>query len=170
MTEFVPKDYELPLYLFHNGTNYETYRFLGCHKGTMDATEGSYFRVWAAHARGVSLVGDFNGWDENANKMELLGNSEIWECFVPGLKTFDTYKFCVYGCDGKTHYKCDPYGTHMEVAPDTGSKVFDIDGYKWGDSKWMKGKERKDIYNSPMNIYEVHLNSWKTCTDGKYYC
>ncbi|MBQ6633073.1 MAG: 1,4-alpha-glucan branching protein GlgB [Ruminococcus sp.] len=169
MTEFVPKDYELPLYLFHNGTNYETYRFLGCHKGTMDATEGYYFRVWAAHARGVSLVGDFNGWDENANKMELLGNSEIWECFVPGLKTFDTYKFCVYGCDGKTHYKCDPYGTHMEVAPDTGSKVFDIDGYKWGDSKWMKGKERKDIYNSPMNIYEVHLNSWKTCTDGKYY-
>ena len=169
MINEIPKDYELPLYLFHNGTNHETYRFLGCHKGEKDGVKGFYFRVWAAHATGVSVIGDFNDWDEKANPMEMIANSEVWEAFVEGLETYDTYKYCVFGCDGQTHYKADPYGTHMEVNPDTGSKVFEIDDYLWSDKKWQDDKKTKNVYNSPMNIYEVHLNSWKTCTDGKYY-
>ena len=169
MIDIIPKDYELPLYLFHNGTNCETYKFLGCHKGEKDGIEGYYFRVWAAHAEGISVVGDFNDWDENATPMEKIDDSEVWETFVTGLKTYDTYKYCIHGCDGKTHYKADPYGTHMEVAPNTGSKVFDIDDYLWSDKKWMAEKKSKDIYNCPMNIYEVHLNSWKACPDGKYF-
>lgn len=169
MIDIIPKDYELPLYLFHNGTNCETYKFLGCHKGEKDGVEGYYFRVWAAHAEGISVVGDFNDWDENATPMEKIDDSEVWEAFVTGLQTYDTYKYCIHGCDGKTHYKADPYGTHMEVAPNTGSKVFDIDDYLWSDKKWMTEKKSKDIYNCPMNIYEVHLNSWKACPDGKYF-
>ena len=169
MIDIIPKDYELPLYLFHNGTNCETYKFLGCHKGEKDGIEGYYFRVWAAHAEGISVVGDFNDWDENATPMEKIDDSEVWEAFVTGLQTYDTYKYCIHGCDGKTHYKADPYGTHMEVAPSTGSKVFDIDDYLWSDKKWMTEKKSKDIYNCPMNIYEVHLNSWKACPDGKYF-
>lgn len=169
MIDIIPKDYELPLYLFHNGTNCETYKFLGCHKGEKDGIEGYYFRVWAAHAEGISVVGDFNDWDENATPMEKIDDSEVWEAFVTGLQTYDTYKYCIHGCDGKTHYKADPYGTHMEVAPNTGTKVFDIDDYLWSDKKWMTEKKSKDIYNCPMNIYEVHLNSWKACPDGKYF-
>lgn len=168
-TGAIPKDYELPIYLFHNGTNYETYRFLGCHKDTRNGQNGYVFRVWAANAKSVSVVGDFNNWNETADIMELLGESEIWETFIPNLKTFDNYKYCIDGCDGKKHYKCDPYGTHMELQPATGSKIYDIDGYQWEDEQWQNKKKKMNIYNSPMNIYEVHLNSWKTCKDGKYY-
>ena len=93
MIDIIPKDYELPLYLFHNGTNCETYKFLGCHKGEKDGVEGYYFRVWAAHAEGISVVGDFNDWDENATPMEKIDDSEVWEAFVTGLQTYDTYKY-----------------------------------------------------------------------------
>ena len=165
----IPQEYEIPLYLFHNGTNYETYRFLGCHKGTKDGNDGYYFRVWAAKARAVSLVGDFNNWDDNATPMQQIEKSEVWEVFIPGLKTYDTYKFSIVGCDGKRRCKADPYGTHMELKPQTGSKIFDIEGYKWKDDKWQEERKTKDVYNCPMNIYEVHLNSWKSCDDGVYY-
>ncbi|MBE6873880.1 MAG: 1,4-alpha-glucan branching protein GlgB [Ruminococcus albus] len=165
----IPQGYEIPLYLFHNGTNMETYRFLGCHKGEKDGKKGHYFRVWAAKAKAVSLVGDFNGWDDDKTPMEKIADSEVWETFVEGLKTFDTYKFCIDGCDGKRHYKADPYGTHMELKPQTGSKIFDIEGYEWKDKKWQEARKTKDVYNCPMNIYEVHLNSWKSCDDGVYY-
>ena len=169
MIDLIPKDYELPLYLFHNGTNYETYRFLGCHAGVKNGEKGYFFRVWAAHAEAVSVVGDFNDWDQDANPMEMIAKTEVWETFIPALKEFDSYKYCVKGCDGKTHNKCDPYGVHMEVAPGTASKIYDLDGYKWGDGDWQEKKKKMNIYESPMNIYEVHLNSWKVCGDGKYY-
>ncbi|WP_164489135.1 1,4-alpha-glucan branching protein GlgB [Ruminococcus sp. Marseille-P6503] len=168
MINKIPEDYKLPLHLFHQGTNFMTYEFLGCHKGEKNGRKGHYFRVWAAKAKSVSVVGDFNDWDETANPMEMVDSAEVWETFIEGLKEFDAYKFAVTGCDGKTRLKADPYGTHMEVSPSTASKIYDIDQYEWSDGKWIKDKERKDIYNSPMNIYEVHLNSWKTCTDGKY--
>ena len=100
MIDIIPKDYELPLYLFHNGTNCETYKFLGCHKGEKDGVEGYYFRVWAAHAEGISVVGDFNDWDENATPMEKIDDSEVWEAFVTGLQTYDTYKYCIQSTNG----------------------------------------------------------------------
>ena len=147
----------------------ETYRFLGCHKGEKDGKKGYYFRVWAAKATAVSLVGDFNDWNDDKNPMEKIAESEVWETFIEGLKTYDTYKFCIDGCDGKRHYKADPYGTHMELKPQTGSKIFDLEGYEWQDKKWQEARKTKDVYNCPMNIYEVHLNSWKSCDDGVYY-
>ena len=169
MINEIPETYQAPIYLFHQGTNLMTYDFLGCHKGEKDGRSGYYFRVWAEKAQSVSVVGDFNDWNGFANVCEKIADTGIWEAFVEGLKTFDTYKFAVTGCDGKTRLKADPYGTHMELKPGTGSKIFELDGYKWGDGKWMKQKEKKDIYNAPMNIYEAHLNSWKACTTGEYY-
>ena len=145
------------------------YDFLGCHEGEKDGKSGFYFRVWAKNARSISVVGDFNGWDQSANPMEMIGDSEVWEAFVENVKTFDTYKYAIWGCDDKLHMKSDPYGTHMETAPNTGSKVFSIDGYKWSDTKWMNAKKKKNVYDSPMNIYEVHINSWDKCSEGKYF-
>ncbi len=169
MINEIPEYYQTPIYLFHQGTNLMAYDFLGCHKGEKDGRSGHYFRVWAQNAKAVSVAGDFNNWDNYATPCEMIGDSGIWEAFVEGLDTFDTYKFAVTGADGVTRMKADPYGTHMEVTPGTGSKIFDINGYEWQDGDWQKAKEKKDIYNCPMNIYEVHLNSWKNCTTGKYF-
>ncbi|MBR6102578.1 MAG: 1,4-alpha-glucan branching protein GlgB [Ruminococcus sp.] len=169
MINDIPESYQAPIYLFHQGTNHMTYDFLGCHQGEKNGKSGHFFRVWAQNAKAVSVVGDFNDWNGYANVCEPLADSGIWEVFIEGLKTFDTYKYSITGCDGVTRLKADPYGTHMEVAPGTGSKIFDINCYKWKDKKWQDDKAKKDIYNAPMNIYEVHLNSWKCCTTGKYY-
>ena len=169
MAKTVPADYELPLYLFHEGSLYTAYDFFGCHPYERDGVKGHIFRVWAQNAHGVSLVGDFNNWDESASPMEQLETTGVWEIFVTGLDTFSNYKYAVFGCDNKKHMKADPYGTHMGVAPETESKIFDISGYKWGDKKYLDKKRKGNVYDSPMNIYEVHLNSWKACTTGKYY-
>ena len=165
----IPENYALPLHLFHQGTNLMAYEFLGCHKGKKNGQEGYYFRVWAKNAKGVSVVGEFNDWDVTANPMEMIADTEVWETFITGLKLYDIYKYAVDGCDGKVHMKADPYGTHTETPPGTASKIFPIDNYKWKDSKWLKAKEKKNIYDSPMNIYEVHINSWKKCGEGDYF-
>ncbi|MGN1113529.1 MAG: 1,4-alpha-glucan branching protein GlgB [Oscillospiraceae bacterium] len=158
----IPEEYALPLHLFHQGKNYMIYDFLGCHSGNSDGNDGYYFRVWAKNAKAVSVVGDFNEWDEKANPMEKIEDTEVWETFIPNLKTFDSYKYAVSGCDGKLHMKADPYGTHMENAPGTATKIFPIENcYKWTDDNWLKQKAKTNIYDSPMNIYEVHINSWK---------
>lgn len=169
MINKIPETYELPLHLFHQGTNLMAYEFLGCHKGEKNGKSGYYFRVWAANAKAISVVGDFNDWNCESDVMEQIADTEVWECFIEGLSQFDTYKYSVIGCDGKKRLKADPYGVHMEVSPATGSKIFDIGEYNWSDDKWLKDKSHKDIYNSPMNIYEVHFNSWKICPDGKYF-
>ena len=165
----IPDNYALPLHLFHQGTNFMAYEFLGCHEGEMNGQEGYYFRVWAKNAKSVSVVGDFNNWNVFANPMELIADTEVWETFIPGLKLYDTYKYAVDGCDGKLHMKADPYGTHTETPPGTASKIFPIDNYKWKDSKWQKAKEKQNIYDSPMNIYEVHINSWKKIGEEEYF-
>ncbi len=168
MIKDIAQDYALPLHLFHQGNNFEAYRFFGCHKGEKDGVKGHFFRVWAPNAEAVSLVGDFNDWDEKADPMEKIADTEVWEIFKTGLKQYDTYKYAIDGCDGKLHMKADPYGTHMEVKPSTGTKIYESD-YKWKDSQWQKEKTAKNVYKSPMNIYEVHFNSWKECKDGKYF-
>ena len=165
----IPENYAIPLHLFHQGTNQMAYEFLGCHKGEKNGQDGYYFRVWAKNAKGVSVVGDFNSWDINANPMEMIADTEVWEAFIPGLNLYDTYKYAVDGCDGKVHMKADPYGTHTETPPGTASKIFPIENYKWNDSKWIKAKEKKNIYESPMNIYEVHINSWKKIGEEDYF-
>lgn len=165
----IPENYALPLHLFHQGTNLMAYDFFGCHKGDKDGKKGVFFRVWAKNAKAVSVVGDFNDWNTEANPMAPIADTEVWEAFIEDLKEFDTYKYAVFGCDDKLHMKSDPYGTHMETAPSTGSKVYCIDDYKWSDAKWLSDKKKKNIYDSPMNIYEVHINSWKDCGEGGYF-
>lgn len=157
---------ELPIYLFHQGTNYKSYDFFGAHISEKDGQKGVMFRVWAPRADKVSLVGDFNCWDSNANLMIKINKEGIYELFVEGLCEYDAYKYAITRKE-KTVFKADPFAFHSETPSKTASKVYNLDGYKWQDSNFLK--HRKDAYNSPMNIYEVNLASWKRHEDGNYY-
>lgn len=165
----VPKEYEVPLYLFHQGKNAEAYKLFGSHFVEKDGVRGVVFRVWAPKAADVSVVGDFNHWNREESYMKKISDGGIWELFIPGLKKFDNYKYSIKTERGQIKLKADPYGYHMETRPNTASKVYDISGYNWKDSKWMDEKKTKDVYRSPMNIYEVHLNSWFTKTDEELF-
>ena len=145
-----------------------SYQFLGGHLcADEDGRPGALFRVWAPGAAAVSVVGDFNDWNPAQNGMTALSGG-VWECFVPGLKQFDCYKYAVTSAAGKILYKADPYAFHAETAPGTASKLYEPH-YEWRDADWMRCRERADIYNSPVNIYEVHLGSWRRREDGSVY-
>lgn len=159
--------YEFPLHVFHEGTNYTAYDFFGAHKGKRDGKDGVFFRVWAPHAKSVSIVGDFNDWDRSKNPMEQLADPTVWEIFLPDVEQYFAYKYSVETAHRSIVMKADPFGTHMETRPNTATKYFDIDSYKWGDEKWFKDRDSKNIYRSPMNIYEAHLGSWRTYENGE---
>ncbi len=159
--------YEFPLHVFHEGTNYTAYDFFGAHKGKKDGKDGVFFRVWAPHAKSVSIVGDFNSWDRSKNPMEQLADPTVWEIFLPDVEQYFAYKYSVETAHRSIVMKADPFGTHMETRPNTATKYFDIDSYKWGDEKWFKDRDSKNIYRSPMNIYEAHLGSWRTYENGE---
>ncbi len=155
----------LPKYLFHQGTNYNAYEYMGAHFTRKGKNAGVIFRVWAPNAKSVSVVGDFNGWDSTVNIMEKISDGGLFETFIEGLKEFDAYKFAVTNYE--TILKSDPYAFHSETPSGTASKLYDINGYKWQDESYIKNK--KSVYSSPVNIYEVNLASWKRKSDGKYY-
>lgn len=152
---------EQDIYLFNQGTHYEIYNKLGANPTIIDGVEGVLFGVWAPNAKRVSVIGEFNNWDGRRNAMRLLQNSGIWEIFVPGLKNNDKYKFEIKTSDNKLIQKADPYEKFAELRPSTSSLVYNINNYKWSDNNWLKEQAQKDKFNSPMNIYEVHLGSWK---------
>ena len=143
----------------------EAYEFLGAHLCEINGQQGAMFRVWAPNAKLVSVVGDFNGWQTDANKMMPVADG-IWELFIPNLKEYDAYKFAVSGADGKTVFKADPFAFHTETSPANASKLFNINNYAWQDEVWLKNRESKNIYQSPVNIYEVHLPSWRRQENG----
>ena len=157
---------DVPVYLFHEGSNARAYEFLGAHRTGKNAVT---FRVWAPHAESVSVVGDFNSWDGEKNPMTRMSDGEIWEAVVKGIKRFDTYKYCITASDGRQFMKCDPYGFHSETRPGTASKFYEIDKFKWTDKQWTDERARKGIYSSPVNIYEVHAGSWRMNEDGSFY-
>ena len=159
-------DYDFPLFVFHEGSNCEAFNFFGAHKGVKDGREGVYFRVWAPNAKSVSLVGDFNNWDRRKNPMYRLDDPTVWEIFIEGVEQYFAYKYSVETSHMSVVDKADPYGTHMELRPNTATKYFDIDSYEWHDQKWYEYKKKTNIYKSPMNIYEAHLGSWKQYEDG----
>ena len=159
----------LPLYLFHQGTNYRSYEYMGSHIGVKDGKSGVFFRVFAPKAKGVSVVGDFNEWDENKNPMVRVEDGGVYELFIAGLKVYDSYKYAVKGCNGKTVFKADPYAFHAETSPKTASKIYDLSGYKWQDGEYMKKRAHSDVYSSPVNIYELNLASWKRKAGGDFY-
>ena len=147
--------------LFGQGTPYDLYNKLGAHPMTVDGEEGVYFAVWAPNAAAVSIVGDFNEWDENATPMERLEPLGIYQIFLTGIKVGDIYKYCVTAQDGKKTLKADPYGFQAELRPNNASVVADISDFKWHDSRWMKKREKFDDKKNPMFVYEVHPGSWK---------
>ena len=152
---------EFDQYLFGQGTHYDLYNKLGAHPMTVDGEEGVYFAVWAPNAAAVSIVGDFNEWDENATPMERLEPLGIYQIFLTGIKVGDIYKYCVTAQDGKKTLKADPYGFQAELRPNNASGVADISDFKWHDSRWMKKREKFDDKKNPMFVYEVHPGSWK---------
>ncbi len=155
------RDYEVALHFFHEGSATEAYEFFGSHFCEQNGKKGVVFRVWAPHANSVSVVGDFNHWDRFQNRMQRVStDGSVWELFIPDLKKYDLYKYSVESSQGQIKLKADPYGYHMETRPNTATKIYDIDGFKWNDEKWLTDRASKNIYDSAINIYEIHLNSW----------
>ena len=152
---------ELDRYLFGEGTHYEIYKLLGAHVGVNRKKEGVFFAVWAPHAKAVSVVGDFNNWDPQANVMKCDNDMGLYQLFIPKVREGDLYKFCITTQSGELLYKADPYANYSEIRPGTASKVVDLTGYKWSDSVWMKKREEYDVDKDAMSIYEVHPGSWK---------
>lgn len=157
---FPPTVSEFDRYLFGAGNHYEIYNKLGANLCEINGTEGVSFAVWAPNAKSVSVIGSFNYWDGRQAQMRMLGNSGIWEIFIPGAAEFDRYKFRVKDMHGHTVDKSDPYGFHMETRPQNASIVYDLGVYHWKDKKWLEQREKSDPYREPMNIYEVQLGSW----------
>ena len=152
---------DLDQYLFGQGTNYEVYKKLGAHPTTYRRKKGVYFAVWAPNAQFVSVIGEFNDWEEEANPMEKVGPIGVYEVFVPGAKIGQLYKFFIVGAHGEKLYKADPYANEAELRPGTASRITDITDYKWKDATWIKNREKFDEQVEPMAIYEVHPGSWK---------
>jgi len=142
----------------------QCYDFMGAHFESRAGKRGVCFRVWAPHAHSVSVVGDFNGWNREANFM-IRNNYGLWEAFIEGIENYAVYKYAVTSAAG-TVLKADPFAYHSETAPANASKVFELGGYDWKDSEWIKARDEGDIYSSPVNIYEVNLGSWRRYGDG----
>ncbi len=152
---------DLPIYLFKQGNNCEAYRYFGAHLETRAGESGVVFRVWAPHAAAISVVGDFNSWKPGSHPMRKVDGDSVWELFIPGVKEYDVYKYCVTTRGGDLIYKADPYAFHAETRPSNGSKVYDITGFAWHDDAWQAAQKKADVINGPMNIYEMHAGSWK---------
>ena len=148
---------------FSSGITSEAYRYFGSFEKNGSVT----FRVWAPGASAVSVAGDFNDWNNEANPMKQCGNG-IWEAKIKGAKKYDSYKYAITGPDGMTVLKSDPYARHFETAPANASKIYESE-YVWSDSAWIESQKNKNIYESPVNIYEVHAGSWKRFSDGNTY-
>jgi 1,4-alpha-glucan branching enzyme len=147
------------LYLYGEGSNYESYRTLGAHLVQSEGVDGVRFAVWAPNAEVVTVTGDFNGWDRTRHPMRLRDGG-IWEIFLPGLAAGTQYKYFVLARDGGEQDKCDPYGFWAEVPPKTASIVWPLTNYTWKDAPWMEARARRNILREPVSVYEVHLQSW----------
>ena len=152
---------ELDQYLFGQATHYDIYKKLGAHLTTRNRKKGVYFAVWAPNAQAVSVVGDFNKWEDSADPMEKVGPIGVWEVFVPGAKLGDLYKFCIRTMDGREIYKADPYANWSEMRPGTASRVADITKFVWSDANWMEKRKQTDPKQQALAIYEVHPGSWR---------
>ena len=155
---------EFDTYLFAEGKLYDIYEKFGAHPMTIDGVKGTYFAVWAPHARRVSVVGDFNMWDGSLNPMQMMQTSGIYELFIPDVAPGAVYKYQILTREGEILYKADPYGNQCQVRPDNANVVADLVGYKWKDTEWIENRKhqtRETELKKPMAIYECHLGSWK---------
>ena len=165
---FSPTLSEFDRHLFGAGTHYEIYEKMGGRLMTHEGARGAAFSVWAPNAKAVSVIGDFNNWDARRSPMRRLGESGIWELFLPAAAEGDKYKFHVTQCDGRVVDKTDPYGVYAEVRPNNASVLHPLKRYKWKDRRWMTARRKYDFRAAPMNIYEVHLGSWKRAEGNRF--
>ena len=165
---FSPTLSEFDRHLFGAGTHYEIYEKMGGRLMTHEGARGAAFSVWAPNAKAVSVIGDFNNWDARRSPMRRLGESGIWELFLPTAAEGDKYKFHVTQCDGRVVDKTDPYGVYAEVRPNNASVLYPLKRYKWKDRRWMTARRKYDFRAAPMNIYEVHLGSWKRAEGNRF--
>ena len=165
---FSPTLSEFDRHLFGAGTHYEIYEKMGGRLMTHEGARGAAFSVWAPNAKAVSVIGDFNNWDARRSPMRRLGESGIWELFLPAAAEGDKYKFHVTQCDGRVVDKTDPYGVYAEVRPNNASVLYPLKRYKWKDRRWMTARRKYDFKTAPMNIYEVHLGSWKRAAGDRF--
>lgn len=153
---------------FLQGCNCRAFAFFGAHPTTVSDQQGYIFRTWAPNAKSVSVVGDFNRWDREQNPM-CKQQGGIWEAFVPDVLEYDIYKYSVESSAGTVVLKSDPYAFHTETPPANASKILQIDDYRWKDKRWMRRRAGQNFFQKPMNIYEIHLGSWRKYADGHYF-
>ncbi len=153
---------------YHNGTENRAYMFLGCHSQERDGVAGYVFRVWAPNAQNVYVVGDFNFWNPEDLPMMKISHG-IWEAWTPNAREGCAYKYLVRHWNGRTVHKADPVGFRTCRAPDTSSVICCEDNYKWRDSLWLARNARRSPLDGPVNIYELHLGSWRRREDGTVY-
>ena len=159
----------LPLYLFRSGSNRRTYEYLGLHKTTHEGKECMVARVWAPHAREVSLVGNFCNWDKAKYPLRKIDDA-VWEGYTDFVfQPFELYKFYVKTAQGRDTYKADPFARHTETRPGTASRWYELEGYDWHDGEWLQQKCDHPHYEQPVNIYEVHAGSWRKYADGSVF-
>ena len=162
-------DQRLPLDQFLQGEAVRAYEFLGSHFVNWDNRDGVVFRVWAPNAVSVSVVGDFNNWNSDANYMYKISESGVWELFIEGVQQFDCYKYCVETPWFERRLKTDPYAFHCQTRPDNASRVYEINGYEWNDKDWYDYKKANPHTKMPINVYEVNAGSWRKYEDGNVF-
>lgn len=158
---------EFDLHLHGEGNFWESYEKLGAHLRTVDGVPGVNFAVWAPNARRVSVIGPFNEWDNRTHPMQLHSGAGIWELFIPNLPEGVSYKYSIKSRElGYEVDKTDPYGFYSELRPNTASRVWNLDNYAWRDERWMETRVERQALQQPVNIYEVHLGSWRRVPDS----
>ncbi|WP_138290138.1 1,4-alpha-glucan branching protein GlgB [Clostridium perfringens] len=157
------------LYLFHEGRNYNAYNFMGAHFTSENRKRGVRFTLWAPRAKNIFLVGDFSNWEtKEENKLNRINETGLWSIFIPRLKEGIKYKYYIEQEDGKAVLKADPYGIYSEVRPNTASILCEKTKIRWSDKKWLNKREATNYFESPINIYELHLGSWKRKDEDEF--
>ncbi|NIY71347.1 1,4-alpha-glucan branching protein GlgB [Marivivens donghaensis] len=152
-------------YYFGEGKHRRLWKILGAHTIVHEYVEGTHFAVWAPNAKRVSIIGDFNNWDNRRHVLRRRGNSGVWEIFIPAAHDGQRYKYDIIGAEGERHLKADPVGFGAQHAPETASIIRDLGGYGWRDAGWMETRAEAQNRNAPISIYEVHLGSWRRVVD-----
>jgi 1,4-alpha-glucan branching enzyme len=166
---FPPRISSFDLHLFNEGKLHQGYRVLGSHASEINGITGIRFSVWAPNAERVSVVGEFNRWDGRINPMAVHGSSGVWELFIPGLTQGVLYKFEIRNRSGALLLKTDPYANEFELRPGTAARAGARITHSWQDDEWLKQRSQWDWLHAPLNVYEIHVGSWKRHPDGSFY-
>ena len=157
---------EMDQYLFSQGTHYDIYKKLGAHFSEEKGVKGVFFAVWAPHAAAVHVIGEFNGWNEESHPMKKEGPGGIHSLFVPGVQENTLYKFLITTEKGEKLYKADPFANYAEMRPGNASKITSLKGFAWEDEKWEENRDKLNVFEQPIAIYECHIGSWMKHPNG----